>query len=116
MRKLHTGSCTLLALISGLYGHAYLHVWPCKCLSFSSPRLWPVQLILEPRSFPKYCFLLIFGPISAEILRIEAKTPIKRIIDPNKIVMSKDEYLLLNLPLILGNKWRKLVELKGQKY
>jgi len=31
-----------------------------------------------------------------------------------KIIMSKYEQLLLNLPLILGNKWRKLAELKGQ--
>jgi len=44
-----------------------------------------------------------------------ANAPTKRGIHQNEIIMNKDKHVLPNLPLIRGNKWRRLVLLKGQK-
>ena len=56
----------------------------------------------------------MFDLINAEIPQIETNIDTKRRIDRNKIIMSKDEQLFPNLPLVLGNILKRLVELKGQ--
>jgi len=58
--------------------------------------------------------LLTFDPISAKIPQIETNKATKRRIDPNKIIIRKDEQFLANLPPIQGNIWKRLAELKGQ--